>query len=690
MKPDETKDSELVALRRCARDIAALAAIPAIWSTTDFNRGLQNLADVLAAVLRVRFVFIRVDRSGAHLADAVSTDSLSAQPSDPARIIRELGESVDFHSFRHRRVAASYGDVGPLQLASSQIAAVGGMRGFVLAGSSRESFPSDADKLLLSTGASQIAILCQRLTHESEMASRSAQLDEVNRVLLETRSRLHTTLGAAEIGTWTWDVVNDCVTADQNLAKLFGVSPKEARGSPIEVFIRHVHPADRANLDALIQEALAKTGDFSAEYRLITAAGAIRWVVARGRVEYDASGRAIQFPGVILDITDRKVAENELRMTRDAAEAANRAKDQFLAVLSHELRTPLSPILSTVAALDEDESLPDQFRPRIAMIRRNVELETQLIDDLLDVSRIVNGKLSLHLQPTDVHEVLEHAFETCRADFSNKSVGIELLLNAKSPLVIGDAARLQQVFWNLLRNAAKFTPVGGSVTVRTANPESGRIVIEVRDTGIGIPADAINRVFLPFEQGETNVTRKFGGLGLGLAICKAVMETHGGSIHAANNLPAIGATFTVELRTTRPIIENPSPDNGTLPVASLSRNRILLVEDHVDTAKSLAWILTKSGFQVTTANTAASALEASAQKRFDMMVSDLGLPDMDGYQLMREMTLRHALKGIALSGYGTDDDVARAREAGFLDHLVKPVNIVRLRAVLQELLKDNR
>jgi CheY-like chemotaxis protein len=344
----------------------------------------------------------------------------------------------------------------------------------------------------------------------------------------------------------------------------------------------------------------------------------------------------------------------------------------------------------TVSMMEEDAELPERLRAPVAMIRRNIELETQLIDDLLDVSRVASGKLRLQLQGTHMHEVLKHALETCRSEMSSKSLRVEQSLTAENDLVIGDPARLQQVFWNLLRNAAKFTPANGLISIRTSNLPNDRISIEVRDSGIGISAEVLPRVFKPFEQGETSVTREFGGLGLGLAICKAVVEIHGGRICALSDGPGRGSSFVTELATSSPLhvtssVHQPASSGSPSP----TRNRILLVEDHADTAKTLARLLTRTGYQVTTAHTVASALEALAQQDFDILASDIGLPDQSGFELMERVRDRSGLVGIALSGFGSQEDIAQAHRAGFAEHLVKPVSIVQLRAVLGRLLSDH-
>jgi PAS domain S-box-containing protein len=397
---------------------------------------------------------------------------------------------------------------------------------------------------------------------------------------------------------------------------------------------------------------------------------------------------------VFNDITGRKKLERQRELLlaqeealRKEAEAAVRAKDHFLAALSHELRTPLSPVVLTVAAMESDPDLPVRFRKSVAMIRRNIELETRLIDDLLDLNRVTSGKMHLQVQPTRLHAVLTQAIQTCASETAAKKLAIQLDLQADNDLVNADPARLQQTFWNLLRNAAKFTPEGGSIFIRTEN--SGSLVrLEVRDTGVGIELEFLPRVFAAFEQGDAKITRQFGGLGLGLAICKAIMDIHGGAIRAHSDGPGTGATFTVELPVTF------ATEQEVVTAQPLGHNsaaghlRVLLVEDHPDTREVLARLLDAANYAVRTASSVEAALQLAAAERFDVVVSDLGLPDGTGYDLMKQLRDRHGIKGIALSGYGMDQDQRRSREVGFLDHVVKPVNVSQLVAVIQRIVSS--
>ena len=389
------------------------------------------------------------------------------------------------------------------------------------------------------------------------------------------------------------------------------------------------------------------------------------------------------------------VEEKTRDMTlRNELLSANAAKDQFLALLSHELRNPLSPVIAMVAALETHLADSAEVRQALDVIRRNVELEARLIDDLLDITRIAKGKLKLSLEPVSVHNVLQRALEICREDISQKALEIELNLNAHDHFVQGDPARLQQVFWNLIKNSVKFTEEGGRVSLATSNPQPGQIEIAVSDTGIGIEPDKVSKIFTAFEQGQSSITRKFGGLGLGLAISKAMVLAHGGIISASSPGPNGGATFSVRLGTiAEPVVhDGESPPNGAEPVSRpVSANRpprLLVVDDHEDTCTGLKMILERRGYDITIAYTADQATEKARQEDFDLLISDIGLPDRSGYELMQEMRGR-GVPGIALSGFGMEHDVNRARAAGFSEHLTKPINFERLEEVIQQLLGNS-
>ncbi len=384
---------------------------------------------------------------------------------------------------------------------------------------------------------------------------------------------------------------------------------------------------------------------------------------------------------------------------RTQAEAASEAKDRFLASLSHERRTPLTPVLAVVSALDGDQRVPSDLRRPLDLVRRNVELEARLIDDLLDLTRIVRGKLELHLEVTDARSVLEHTIEICCKAADCPQVTTDL--GAHDHRIWADPSRLTQVLWNLLSNAVKFTPGGGTITIRSWN-ESDRLVLQVSDTGIGIEPEVLPHVFDAFEQGLSRSPHGIVGLGLGLAISRAIVRLHGGELTAASQGRGQGATFTLSLPASVPRLDH---DTGEVEVAgepvaapepTQDDLRILLVEDHADTAEAMAELLSLLGYRVTTAGTVGEALTAARASRFDLLLSDLGLPDGSGLDLMRELgggagpgggsggNGGKGLPGIALSGYGMEDDVRQSLEAGFRKHLTKPVTLQRLEAAIRE------
>ena len=361
------------------------------------------------------------------------------------------------------------------------------------------------------------------------------------------------------------------------------------------------------------------------------------------------------------------------------AERANLAKDRFLAMLSHELRTPLTPVLTSVLALESDEDISPEARESLQMIRRNVELEARLIDDLLDLTRISKGKVQLSLEHVDAHVLLRSALDICQSEIANKKLKLETDLSASKVDLLADPARLQQIFWNLIKNAVKFTPESGQLAISTMN-EDGLLRVRITDSGVGIDAESLPKIFKAFEQGERT---KMGGLGLGLAITKALVETHDGRITAESAGRGTGATFTAYF----PLAEPASSQvTKAVPFSDSRRKsmRILLVEDHEDTNRSLTNLLRRRGYHVQSANSISSALQCAAAQPFDLLVSDIGLPDGTGIDLMARLNTERSMVGIALTGFGMEEDIRRSREVGFREHLVKPVDLNKLDAVIQK------
>jgi signal transduction histidine kinase/ActR/RegA family two-component response regulator len=372
---------------------------------------------------------------------------------------------------------------------------------------------------------------------------------------------------------------------------------------------------------------------------------------------------------------------------------ANAAKDKFLALLSHELRNPLTPVIAMVGELEASSRQSPQIRQALEVIRRNVELEARLIDDLLDITRIAKGKLQLSFEVVNAHEILQRAHEICREDIAAKNIETVFELGAEEIYVEGDPARLQQVFWNLIKNGVKFTPANGCITISTRNPVPHEIEIKISDTGIGIEKEKISKIFNAFEQGQSSITRKFGGLGLGLAISKAMVDAHRGKITVQSEGKDKGAVFAVKLKTVpAPLASGERSEvertvHSDQRLGALRDRHILVVDDHADTCTGMKMMLERRGYQITVAHSADQAVEKARSADFDLLISDIGLPDRSGYELMQELRESKGLRGIALSGFGMESDVIKAHAAGFSDHLTKPINFEQLEGVIQSVLQ---
>ena len=465
-----------------------------------------------------------------------------------------------------------------------------------------------------------------------------------------------------------------------SLCNMVGYSEEELTSrTPSEI----THRDDIDKDKQLTQRLLSETTRTCVEKRYVRKDGEIIWATRTACLMRDESGKPRHYLAMVEDITQRKKDAVALEEAKNEAERANRAKDDFLAALSHELRTPLTPVLMSAAALEQEPGIEPELRRQFGMMRRNVELEARLIDDLLDLTRVSRGKLQLLFSgPVDVHSLLAHSEQIVHSDARNKSLVLRLELTANEHHVAGDAARINQVFWNLLKNAIKFTPAGGQITVRTANPTPGQLVLTVSDNGIGIDQQTLPFVFRAFEQGDIRGLQPCSGLGLGLSISKAIVELHGGTIRVESAGPGLGAVFTVELSTVLPFPE--AQIQASRPRRFTGKSyRLLVVEDHEPTLAVLTRLLRDQGHDVMPASTVQDALALASDHTFDFVISDLGLPDGSGIDLMMQLSNDYGLRGIALTGYGMAEDLAKTERAGFLAHLVKPINVDQLHRVLE-------
>lgn len=531
----------------------------------------------------------------------------------------------------------------------------------------------------------KVAVLFTDVTgrkHEEEIAARLAAVVESSEDAIITKD------------------LNGLITSWNAAAqRLFGYTEEEAIGRPVTILIPEGHHDEEPRIMGRIRR-----GERVEPYETVRHRkdGTLVDVSLGVSPLKNAAGEVIGASKIARDITELRRNARELERVRDEAVAASRAKDEFLAALSHELRTPLNPALLLASDSAANGNLPDHVRADFEMIRKNISLEARLIDDLLDLTRISRGKLSIEPQLCDVHALLREAIAVVRSDLEEKHIRLSLDLGAKRVGIMGDPVRLQQVFWNVLRNAVHFTPDKGGIRVESEQtPDGGALIVRITDSGIGIAPADLERIFETFEQAEAapGVARRFGGLGLGLPISKTMLELHGGSIHASSSGRGQGSSFIITLPVaaesephlngrTFPAMAAPIEANASRPDlrdSSESRPGILVVEDHGPTRIMLARLLEQRGHEVLAAGSMAEAVAAADQHPIGLLISDIGLPDGDGYSLMRRLRSKFpGLRGIALSGYGAESDINESRDAGFVEHLIKPISIDVLNRVLDE------
>lgn len=624
---------------------------------------------------------------------------------------------------------------------------------------------------------------------------------------------LRLTLEAGEVATWNWDIVTGLVTADRNMARLFPLQGEQAAAAPLENYLALIHPEDLPQLNASIAQAVAQGTPFEASYRVRGSAGQIHHVLARGRVEYGADGRALRLPGVILDITRQKQMEDalhsseerygtlievmdqaycviemlydangkpvdwrylegnpafvkqsglenaigrtiremvpghdqhwfnvydevlrtghpiryeneaqamqrwfdiyatrlggpgsrklavlfsdisvrkrhelQLRKLADDLSEMDRRKTEFLATLAHELRNPLAPIRNGLQIMRMAADKPDTVARVRDVMERQVNQMVHLVDDLLDVARITRGQIELKPDRIDLKNVIASAVETNLPLIEANRHQLQLELDEQALMLDADPTRLAQVVGNLLNNAAKYTPAGGQISL-IARRDHNEAVIAVRDSGIGIPPAALGSVFDMFTQVGQNMGRAQGGLGIGLSLVRRLAELHGGSASAASDGPGKGSTFTIRL----PLLPLPpqavAQAKPTMPAAN-GQLRVLVVDDNTDAAETLCAILDMMGHQAEMVHDGAQALAKAPQFRPDVIFLDIGLPDMNGYEVARALRQTPAGSGcvlVALTGWGGEDDRNQANAAGFNHHLTKPAQLNAIGELLASL-----
>ena len=477
---------------------------------------------------------------------------------------------------------------------------------------------------------------------------------------------------------------------NQACEKLLGLTPQEMTSQP---YFNFVHPDDIESTAAAAQQVSEGQSLLNFENRCRHKDGSYRWF--EWNVTAIPNDSRVYCTGH--DITERKRRETEREQllqqeqaAREVAERANHIKDEFLAVVSHELRSPLNPILGWSQLLKRGQLSPEKTAQALEIIERNAKLQVQLIGDLLDISRILRGKLSLEKVPTDLNAVISAAIETVRLAAEAKAIEVTTLSSPYT--VIGDSGRLQQVIWNLLSNAVKFTPEGGKVTITSTQAEKF-VKVTVADTGKGITPEFLPFVFEHFQQEDYSTTRKFGGLGLGLAIAKQLIELHDGTIAVHSDGEGQGASFTIRIPTVASEVSPLAPSAVLAP--DLTGQQILIVDDDADSREIAAFTLEQAGATVTAVFSGGAALHAIAQSPPDVLISDIGMPDMDGYMLMQEIRQQptdqtRPMIAIALTAYAGEIDQQQSLAAGFQRHLTKPIDPDTLIATISELLAASK
>jgi PAS domain S-box-containing protein len=521
--------------------------------------------------------------------------------------------------------------------------------------------------------ASQVAFAVERTRAEAQ-ARRSEE-------------RLRFALEAASMGTWDWDVTTQTVQWSDNLERLHGLRPGTFDGT-FSSYEREIHPEDRGRVLASVQRAMAEGVPHDVEYRIVAPDGSVRWVEGKGRVEYD-NGRPVRMIGVCMMTTRRKEAELA-RLA--AAEEASRLKDEFLATLSHELRTPLNAILGWVQMMQAGGLNPERARQAVNIIGRNARLQAQLIEDILDISRIISGKLEVETRLVAIPQLIDTVVSGALPSANAKHIALVRTVPDDLPPIEGDPKRLHQILGNLVSNATKFTPEGGRVEIRCA-VEDESIEIEVRDTGIGIEPDFLPYVFDRFRQADSRSTRRHGGLGLGLAIARHLVEQHQGEIRAYSGGRDRGTTVTIRLPAR-------SSDQSRVAPGEMQPRRlesdvelrldgatVVVVDDQRDSRELLDAIFERCGANVVQCDCGDAALTTLMARDVRLIVADIAMPDMDGYELIRRVRkLFPAVPAIAVSAYARPEDRGRALVSGYNASCAKPLETSKFLQTVRDVL----
>ncbi len=509
---------------------------------------------------------------------------------------------------------------------------------------------------------------------------------EAEEAAIKSEERQRLALEASHsFGIWDWDVKNDLFTADERFGAMFNLSPEEAKkGVKLEQVVQYIHEDDIARVKEVIEKKLSSGGPYQEEYRIKQKDGSISWVSVKGHIQLNEKGEAVRFPGVGVDITLERNAIDALR-------EADRKKDEFLATLAHELRNPLAPIRNALYVIKSDKSSLESLQQSHDLIERQVNQMVRLVDDLMDVSRITRDKITLSKEPLAIEKIINNAVEIVQPLI--EAYGHSLIVNLPpNPIIIeGDLVRLSQVFSNLINNATKYTEKNGTIQVDVTSLDDS-VEISITDNGIGIPEEKIHHIFDMFTQVDGALERSQGGLGIGLTLVKRLTNLHGGEVNVQSEGLGKGSKFTVRL----PLDvsqDQAVSKQGTplLDVFSKQEVKVLIVDDNKDAAQTMGWLMEALGCTAKVVNNGSSAIETAPDFQPDLILLDIGMPDMNGYEVCKAMQEMPELKDTvftAQTGWGQPEHRKKSKEAGFHHHLVKPVEMAALEPILNEIKKQ--
>jgi signal transduction histidine kinase/DNA-binding response OmpR family regulator len=644
--------------------------------------------------LDAEFVRVRLERSGL----AVAVERVSDRKEFVARLQSQRYDLIlsDYQVPTFEGLAAL--ELARIHQPDTPFLFVSGAMGEELA---VEALKQGATDYVLKDRLTRLPMAVERALAEARERAERRKAEEALRAAEERFAFVRRSSG---VGFWYCDLPLDVLEWDERV-KLHFHLPPDARVT-IQTFYERLHPDDREPTRQAIEHSIAAHAPYDVDYRTVDpASGAERWVRAIGRTFYAPDGTPARFDGVTIDVTAQKRAQAErerllkaAQEARDEAEMANRMKDEFLATLSHELRTPLNAIVGWTKILRSTKVDDEDREAGLEVIDRNARAQAQLIEDLLDISRIISGKLTLDVQRVSLHEVIEGALAAVMPAADAKGVRVHKVLDSLAGPISGDPNRLQQAVWNLLTNAVKFTPRGGKIQVLLERVNS-HVEISVIDTGQGIHPDFLPHVFDRFRQADGSTTRRHGGLGLGLSIVKQLVELHGGSVRVKSPGEGQGATFVLALpitvvhpeqppRANARVLNHDPADEDACGDSDLGGLRVLVVDDEADARALMSRVLHDCGAEVRTAGSFQEAIDLLDPFHPEILVSDIGMPEHDGYDLIRQVRTRlsaRQLPAVALTAFARSEDRMRAMRAGFQVHVAKPVDPEELVAVVASL-----